>query len=696
MIMKNLFLSLLLLVCSNVFATNYYLDATAGNDASTGTSAAFAWRTLVKLNSFSFVSGDVIYFKRGESFYGSITRSLSNITLDAYGTGDLPIITGATQLTSWVKTGTNKYYAALNADSTMNIASLDGVAMGRARYPNITDANRGYLTYDGYPDGSTNTGYSTTRIRGTVAGDWTGKKVIVRDNEWRMIQGLVTADSVDALTFQLWFGYTGLGITPTLEPTKDNFGYFFIDDTSFLDQNGEYKYQKNLNRFYMYFSDDNPNGHTVIVSTVDTLINLSSSDNVTINNIRFEYGAQYCITGTTNDNVVINNCEFSMCGGVGMGFYRLSNSNITSNKIYDIMSNGIFIRSITSPYNNITIADNTALRCGIIPGMICTGLSSEGVGIHADVNEGLSMLRNFVSETGVDCYRFQGDILEVAYNWGAYGCSVCQDHAIFYSYTDPADSKVYTDRKFHHNFAFNAVGAAAGTAGSTVRASAFYFDGKSSQIVAENNFGYKCPRKIFNLNIRSNVTIRDNTMILSDTSVGHNVSMGIGIQKNYGVAITGFNMKNNIIWGHKSTQSIIYYTGASTTTTQSNINAEIAAIGDIDSNYYNLTGLSVFKFEAPSYSTQSENFTGWKTRTGFDSHTTALTNYNADSVLVLTNWSTSSSVRSLPGVYKDAKNVTYSGSITMEPYTGALLFYQGPYVGGNIRVNRLKKRVRSN
>lgn len=81
--------------------TVYYVDATSGNNANSGTSTGSAWQSLAKVNSFNFVAGDVIAFKRGQTFSGSATidnagTSMNFITITAYGSGaSLAISSGA-------------------------------------------------------------------------------------------------------------------------------------------------------------------------------------------------------------------------------------------------------------------------------------------------------------------------------------------------------------------------------------------------------------------------------------------------------------------------------------------------------------------------------------------------------------------------------------------------------------------------
>jgi hypothetical protein len=85
-----------LLVYSPVRAVDYYLS-NAGDDANNGTSAATPWRTLAHLSAQlggvsgtwgTISDGDRVYFRRGDTFRGTIAFAAYNnngITFDAYG-----------------------------------------------------------------------------------------------------------------------------------------------------------------------------------------------------------------------------------------------------------------------------------------------------------------------------------------------------------------------------------------------------------------------------------------------------------------------------------------------------------------------------------------------------------------------------------------------------------------------------------
>lgn len=85
--------------CNAHAQTNYYLDATGGNDANTGTSPANAWRTLENLNAVSILPGDSVLFKRGEIWRGQLLPKSGNsdarVYYGAFGTGNKPQLRGS-------------------------------------------------------------------------------------------------------------------------------------------------------------------------------------------------------------------------------------------------------------------------------------------------------------------------------------------------------------------------------------------------------------------------------------------------------------------------------------------------------------------------------------------------------------------------------------------------------------------------
>ena len=58
---------LLFLLMGNLNATTYYVD-NAGNDGNSGNSTSSPWKTIGKVNGFTFAAGDIVSFKGGQTF----------------------------------------------------------------------------------------------------------------------------------------------------------------------------------------------------------------------------------------------------------------------------------------------------------------------------------------------------------------------------------------------------------------------------------------------------------------------------------------------------------------------------------------------------------------------------------------------------------------------------------------------------
>jgi hypothetical protein len=93
---------LVCLLLTSVFASAqsiHYLDCDGGNDAHDSLSSESAWKTAAQANRYTFQPGDTLLLKRGTVCSGLLWPKGSGsagkeITLGAYGVGDLPQIVG--------------------------------------------------------------------------------------------------------------------------------------------------------------------------------------------------------------------------------------------------------------------------------------------------------------------------------------------------------------------------------------------------------------------------------------------------------------------------------------------------------------------------------------------------------------------------------------------------------------------------
>ena len=120
------FLALLVLLLPTwAWSATYYVDASGGLDANPGTIGE-PWQTITKINSYAtspgFANGDVIKLKRGETWTSDatlgagVTFGVNGLTIEDYGTGDLPFLDGNSQMPIYISDATLSNLTIKNID----------------------------------------------------------------------------------------------------------------------------------------------------------------------------------------------------------------------------------------------------------------------------------------------------------------------------------------------------------------------------------------------------------------------------------------------------------------------------------------------------------------------------------------------------------------------------------------------------
>ena len=163
--------------------------------------------TIAQVNAQTFFGGDQVLFKKGESFYGSLTiqnsGSLNNrIIYGAYGSGANPIITGFTTVPAWTDLGGNIWEStsAVSTLSTVNVVSIGGVNTAMGRTP-----NSGYYTFQSHSGG---TSITSSNLTGTP--NWTGAEAVVRTNAFILDRRVITSQSSGTINWASGLSYTPL------------------------------------------------------------------------------------------------------------------------------------------------------------------------------------------------------------------------------------------------------------------------------------------------------------------------------------------------------------------------------------------------------------------------------------------------------------------------------------------------------
>lgn len=91
---------------------DYYVDSVAGNDGNSGRSEAAPFQTMAALSAV-LADGHRVALKRGSTWteqLGTLSAAKTNVTIEAYGTGKMPILDGRDIVSgSWTKTATRTF-----------------------------------------------------------------------------------------------------------------------------------------------------------------------------------------------------------------------------------------------------------------------------------------------------------------------------------------------------------------------------------------------------------------------------------------------------------------------------------------------------------------------------------------------------------------------------------------------------------
>jgi parallel beta-helix repeat protein len=633
----------------NASATNYYFSA-AGSDYNSGTDPSSAFKTLNKLNSLYLQPGDYVYFRRGDSFYGTIniTRSgtaASPIRFGAYGSGAKPVITGFTSVTSWTSLGGNIWEStsAISGLPYTNMVSINGGNTPMGRYP-----NSGYLTFQSH-NGNT----SITSSALSSYPNWTGAEVAIRKVRYAIETGTITSHSGSTLYFTDEKLYT----------PKDNFGFFIQDDSRTLDVQNEWYYNPSTKKLRVY-SSSYPNN--VRIATVERLVNGggSSASYINFDNIAFTGANSYSFYLAQKNYVSITNCDILYSGGEGIladGSYSV---NIQNNTITNTNGNAI---KVTGSSTNSTVRYNNIRSSGMVPGMVKShALGSIYIGGDNSIVE-----FNNLDSSGYNGIRFNANNVKVRNNFINHSCMIIDDGGGIYTDANK------TGREITGNIVLNSMGTSEGTdAKGNMLAHGIFLDDQTVYVTVQGNSVSSCRGAGIFIHNASDLIIKDNTCF--DNGIDGNWLKGaIMFQYDWSKPLRNIQLRNNIFFAKTAKQLTLFgYTGGYDP-------SDIKQLGSADYNYYArpLDGSNTINLSSSTVSWPGVNLnlSSWKTYTGLDYNSQAAkkTTTSTSDLRFVYNASSSSRTIALDASYIDVKGISYNGSITLAPYTSAVLTKNG-------------------
>ncbi|HAY34171.1 MAG TPA: right-handed parallel beta-helix repeat-containing protein [Ignavibacteria bacterium] len=405
---KIFLISFAVLIISSAYpayAANYYISSD-GNDSNNGTGISTPWATVAKVNSMmaSFAPGDMILFRRGDTFFGQLTVSKSGlagneIIFGSYGSGDLPVITGAKSPQNWIVHSGNIYKTTFT-DTVSNLY-VSGKIMNIARFP-----NSGWLRTD---YGISNTGFNDAALN-QVNGYWNNATCRIRTRDWSYEVKTVSNFSLGNVQFS----------SPVVNALAFDYGYFFDNKLNLLDAEGEYFYDIPNQLLYFYAPGGvNPNSLEIQVTVNKFNVHLNAGVKfVIIENLHLSYAKDKGVEEVNGTSITVRNCRISKSDKNGIRLFGTGHK-IENNLIEDVLDIGI-VAQIFDGF----VTGNTIKRTGLKPGY---GGSSWGyIGLRAESSTGSVYTGNIIDSTGYTGFRIgQNNLCEN--NIIDYSCLILND-----------------------------------------------------------------------------------------------------------------------------------------------------------------------------------------------------------------------------------------------------------------------------
>ena len=594
--MKNLltytvlFLTAFFLFRPEGLCTSYYVDEAGGNDSNDGLSAKSAWQTLGKVNAGRFQAGDNILFRRDQTFYGSLQPSADGVTYSAYGTGNMPVISGITLVTGWTSIGNGVYAAACpSCTNSMTMLSINDSMKAMGRYPNISAPNGGYLTISSHVG---NTAITDSTL--PPFPDWTGAEIVIKKNSYTLDRGLISGQAGQTLTYASIYG-SGV-------ESQDGYGYFLQNSPLTLDQFGEWYYDPTAKMIRVFFGNVSPAQYTVKAGTIDTLVYLNGYNNVTFTGLAFQ-GSTAITLGIENAaNIAVRDCSIAYSG-----FYAIKDSNSTGLVISGCSitnTNNTAIEAYAC--NGAVLTRNMISHTGMMPGMGGrNGQPYKGIAIFGNSNY---IAQNNIDSTGYMGIFFYGDSTIARYDYVNYFGTVLDDGGGIYTYAGNAVGRIISN-----NIVLYGIGSPAGTTSGTGAACGLYADDQTSNLEMDSNTAAYCVRAGIYLHNTHETGVRNNTLFSNGTQLllVHDAVFPAD-------SIRNLVVKGNVFFSELGDQLVSY---CSSTT------MDFSRMGVFDSNSYtrpfDTAGIVATTYNIPASTIYDYyDLSGWRMAYQTDTHST--------------------------------------------------------------------------
>ncbi|MFZ0548162.1 MAG: choice-of-anchor D domain-containing protein [Candidatus Promineifilaceae bacterium] len=690
--------------------TTYYVSSSTGSDANNGLAQAAPFATITHVNGLNLQPGDTVLFKCGDTWRTQslvVTRSGTSgspITFSSYPTAcaNKPIFSGAQSISGWSVYNGSIYVADLTTGGNTGLFQ-DGVnqlfegetRLPFGRWPNLNTANGGYATID------SQSGSNITDNQ-LPAGNWSGARAHIKGMRWYILNRSVTNDSGSTLTLNAFPDCWGGDCA--------GWGYFLNNHLNTLDQPGEWFYDEDTHRVYLYHNgtpanitgsvvidgaDEGFYGGIILGEHLQDEINYVVIDNLEVSrwfdngittprNLELTDNSHLTIRNMTVrdvDNAGIFLATWVWNAGPNSG-WRGGHDLLIENNLIE-RANHTAVNSYTT---NSTFRNNTIRDIALIE-----NLGRDGMGCPLDQSGGYCTRDGMAMRFPVDQPAFSGFGNTIEYNrlekTGSSGIqmfggsSTIQNNIIQqsgYAKGDNGGISVYGSGSFattnahditiQHNIIISATGNTDGAIASfkPLFGIGIYIDNAADNItIADNTVIGSTIDGILMQNSRGSVT--GNTVYNNNAGTMSRGQIGL-----YGSPTQVTSLSNNILYG---LNYIDPFTFAKTLHTES---AGAANIGTADYNYY----FNPYRSDNISINFNLQTLAQWQSSSGLDAHSkTNWFNLNiGDPPLsrIFYNDTQSTMVIDLGStLYLDLDQNLVTGSLILAPFTSRVLINTG-------------------
>lgn len=649
--MKLFFIILAFFTCSISRGAIYYFSTASGDDSRTAAqaqNAATPWKTIAKFNSYfsSFQPGDQVLFNRSEEFPGGMVISRSGtaaapITIGAYGTGAMPIISGFTTVSGW--TLNDGLYEASLPNATLNMVLFNGAFQPIGRWP-----KSGYLAQQAH---SGTTGITSNAI--SSAASFMSGELVTRPVHWILQRGKITAQTASSIT-------TSPFATPIGSVYQPNagYGFFFQNHPRACTLPGDWCYDASSHKIKINLGTGNA---VVKASTTDILVTIASRSYITFSGLSLQGANIDAFKITSSDHISITDCNISFTGQDGI-WVNASPNLVIENDVFNFTNNN----GITGNNNaSMTIRGNVFSNTGMVAGMGVSGDGQYQAMAYIGANSLIEL--NTLINTGYVGIHFVGANTIVQKNLVYQFCAVKDDGGGIYSWDrNQAGSKVL------YNIILNGVGAPAGTTDAVGTAQGIYMDDNVTGVEIAYNTSANHVFAGLLLHNANKLNIHDNTFYNNGTVI---YSGGQAYYSNGGGTMASITLTGNIFFSRKAIQDV---------TNVDPVGTGWPWFASANNNYYcrPLNEATAFTVHLSGNNFLHTNLATWRTQTGQESgsKTTPIVITDTNKIRFEYNATQLAKVVTLDGTYIDVKGTEYPGKITLQPFTSAVLLFKGSAV----------------